>query len=69
LVLPGINANMNKMQALMGIQVLKYLDEIILKRAKMPRYIETGSKKFPAFGASTRETNSVKCCFAETGTI
>src|SRR4030042_5790459 len=34
-VMPGTNAKMNEMQALMGIQVLKYLDEIIQKRAKI----------------------------------
>ena len=34
-VMPGTNAKMNEMQALMGIQVLKYVDEIIQKRAKI----------------------------------
>ena len=34
-VMPGTNAKMNEMQALMGIQVLKYLDEIIQKRARI----------------------------------
>ncbi len=34
-VMPGTNAKMNEMQALMGVQVLKYLDEIIQKRAKI----------------------------------
>jgi dTDP-4-amino-4,6-dideoxygalactose transaminase len=32
-VMPGTNAKMNEMQALMGSQVLKYLEEIIQKRA------------------------------------
>jgi dTDP-4-amino-4,6-dideoxygalactose transaminase len=32
-VTPGTNAKMNEMQALMGIQVLKYLDEIMERRA------------------------------------
>jgi dTDP-4-amino-4,6-dideoxygalactose transaminase len=32
-VMPGTNAKMNEMQALMGSMVLKYLDEIIQKRA------------------------------------
>lgn len=32
-VMPGTNAKMNEMQALMGSQVLKYIDEIISKRA------------------------------------
>jgi dTDP-4-amino-4,6-dideoxygalactose transaminase len=34
-VMPGTNAKMNEMQALMGIQVLQYLEEIIYKRAKI----------------------------------
>ncbi len=34
-VMPGTNAKMNEMQALMGIQVLKYLDEAIQKRARI----------------------------------
>lgn len=34
-VMPGTNAKMNEMQALMGILVLKHLDEVIQKRAKI----------------------------------
>jgi dTDP-4-amino-4,6-dideoxygalactose transaminase len=34
-VMPGTNAKMNEMQALMGIQVLKYFEEIIQKRTKI----------------------------------
>jgi hypothetical protein len=34
-VLPGTNAKMNEMQALMGILVLKYIEEIIPKRARI----------------------------------
>jgi dTDP-4-amino-4,6-dideoxygalactose transaminase len=34
-VMPGTNAKMNEMQALMGIQVLGYIEEIIKKRAKI----------------------------------
>jgi dTDP-4-amino-4,6-dideoxygalactose transaminase len=34
-VMPGTNAKMNEMQALMGIHVLKYLEETIKKRAKI----------------------------------
>jgi dTDP-4-amino-4,6-dideoxygalactose transaminase len=34
-VMPGTNAKMNEMQALMGSQVLKYIDEIIEKRSKI----------------------------------
>jgi dTDP-4-amino-4,6-dideoxygalactose transaminase len=32
-VMPGTNAKMNEMQALMGVQVLQYIEEIIRKRA------------------------------------
>ena len=31
--MPGTNAKMNEMQALMGSLVLKYLDDLIQKRA------------------------------------
>jgi dTDP-4-amino-4,6-dideoxygalactose transaminase len=34
-VMPGTNAKMNEMQALMGSQVLKYIDQIIEKRSKI----------------------------------
>jgi len=34
-VMPGTNAKMNEIQALMGIQVLQYLDEIVQKRARI----------------------------------
>lgn len=34
-VMPGTNAKMNEMQALMGIQILRYLEEIIQKRARI----------------------------------
>ncbi len=34
-VMPGTNAKMNEMQALMGLQIFKYLDEMIQKRANI----------------------------------
>jgi len=34
-VMPGTNAKMNEMQALMGSQVLSYLDDLILKRSRI----------------------------------
>lgn len=34
-VMPGTNAKMNEFQALMGLQVLRYLDPIISRRAKI----------------------------------
>ncbi|MGC1456233.1 MAG: DegT/DnrJ/EryC1/StrS family aminotransferase, partial [Nitrospirota bacterium] len=46
-VMPGTNAKMNEMQALMGIQVLKYLDEIIRKRAKITEIYRNRLKEVP----------------------
>ncbi len=46
-VMPGTNAKMNEMQALMGIQVLKYIDEIILKRSKITELYRACLKKVP----------------------
>jgi dTDP-4-amino-4,6-dideoxygalactose transaminase len=46
-VMPGTNAKMNEMQALMGIQVLKYLDEIIDKRAKINDVYRDRLKEVP----------------------
>ena len=50
-VMPGTNAKMNEMQALMGIQVLKYLEEIIQKRARITDLYRSASRKFPAFAS------------------
>lgn len=46
-VMPGTNAKMNEIQALMGIQVLKYLEEIIQKRAKITEVYRECLKKVP----------------------
>ena len=46
-VMPGTNAKMNEMQALMGIQVLKYLPEIISKREKITRLYRERLKEIP----------------------
>jgi dTDP-4-amino-4,6-dideoxygalactose transaminase len=46
-VMPGTNAKMNEMQALMGIQVLKYLDEIIEKRARISELYRHCLKEVP----------------------
>jgi dTDP-4-amino-4,6-dideoxygalactose transaminase len=45
--MPGTNAKMNEMQALMGSQVLKYLDEIIQKRAKITELYRARLKEVP----------------------
>jgi len=46
-VMPGTNAKMNEMQALMGIQVLKYLDEIIDKRGRITDLYRERLKEVP----------------------
>jgi dTDP-4-amino-4,6-dideoxygalactose transaminase len=46
-VMPGTNAKMNEMQALMGIQVLKYLEEIIEKRSRITELYRNKLKLVP----------------------
>ncbi len=46
-VMPGTNAKMNEMQALMGLQVLKYLDETIQKRARITALYRNRLKTVP----------------------
>jgi dTDP-4-amino-4,6-dideoxygalactose transaminase len=46
-VMPGTNAKMNEMQALMGSQVLKYLEENISKREKITALYRQRLKEIP----------------------
>ena len=46
-VMPGTNAKMNELQALMGLHVLKYLDDIIQKRARITALYRTRLKEVP----------------------
>src|ERR1035437_4596417 len=46
-VMPGTNAKMNEMQALMGIQVLNYLEDLIRKRAKIAELYRACLKEVP----------------------
>ncbi len=46
-VMPGTNAKMNEMQALMGIQVLEYIEEIIRKRSKIADVYRARLKEVP----------------------
>ncbi len=46
-VMPGTNAKMNEMQALMGSQVLKYLSEIIEKRARITEVYRERLREIP----------------------
>ena len=46
-VMPGTNAKMNEMQALMGIQVMKYLEGLIQKRARITDLYRSRLKDVP----------------------
>ena len=46
-VMPGTNAKMNEMQALMGMQVLNCLDDIIAKRARIADLYRNRLKRIP----------------------
>lgn len=46
-VMPGTNAKMNEMQALMGMHVLKYLEATIQKRARITELYRTRLKEVP----------------------
>jgi dTDP-4-amino-4,6-dideoxygalactose transaminase len=46
-VMPGTNAKMNEMQALMGSQVLKYIEELIDKRTKITELYRARLKVVP----------------------
>lgn len=46
-VMSGTNAKMNEMQALMGIQVLKYIEEIIQKRSEITKLYRERLKEIP----------------------
>ena len=46
-VTPGTNAKMNEMQALMGLQVLRYFDEIIAKRRRISELYRERLKDIP----------------------
>jgi dTDP-4-amino-4,6-dideoxygalactose transaminase len=46
-VMPGTNAKMNELQALMGSQVLKYLDEIIKKRSAITDLYRSRLREVP----------------------
>ena len=46
-VMPGTNAKMNEMQALMGIQVLRHMDEILARRAAITALYRERLKDVP----------------------
>ncbi len=50
--MPGTNARMNEFQALMGEQVLEYMDEIISRRKKLDELYRQGLEQVPGIGFS-----------------
>jgi dTDP-4-amino-4,6-dideoxygalactose transaminase len=46
-VMPGTNAKMNELQALMGLQVLNYLEDIIMRRARIDALYRSRLRQVP----------------------
>jgi len=58
-VMPGTNAKMNEIQALMGLAVLEYMDEIIKKRKKIYNIYRTRLKEIPGIITVKEHSNNV----------
>jgi dTDP-4-amino-4,6-dideoxygalactose transaminase len=63
-VMPGTNAKMNEMQALMGIQVMKYLEESIQKRSKITHLYRSRLKEVPGIHLATALSPDVQYNYA-----
>ena len=63
-VMPGTNAKMNEMQALMGIQVLNYIQDIIRKRAKITDVYRACLKEVPGIRLVPPLSPDIKYNFA-----
>jgi len=63
-VMPGTNAKMNEMQALMGIQVMKYLDEIVEKRARIADVYRQFLRSVPGIRMAAPLPSHVAGCHA-----
>jgi len=59
-VMPGTNAKMNEMQALMGIQILKYIDEIIQKRSNISQIYRERLKDIPGIHLTPNLTPDIR---------
>jgi dTDP-4-amino-4,6-dideoxygalactose transaminase len=62
--MPGTNAKMNEMQALMGIQVLKYLEEIIQKRARITDLYRNRLKEVPGIRLAPSLSSDIQYNYA-----
>lgn len=58
-VMSGTNAKMNEMQALMGIQILKYIDEIIERRQAISNIYRQRLKEVPGIKLTPRLPSTV----------
>lgn len=63
-VLPGTNAKMNEMQALMGLKVLEYLDEVIDRRRVITEIYMDRLKDMPGIKLPTTLPGNVKYNYA-----
>jgi dTDP-4-amino-4,6-dideoxygalactose transaminase len=59
-VMPGTNAKMNEIQALMGIQVLNYLEEIIRKRSAITDLYRQRLRRIPGIHLTPALSSDVK---------
>jgi dTDP-4-amino-4,6-dideoxygalactose transaminase len=59
-VMPGTNAKMNEFQALMGLQVLRHLDGIISRRAKIDALYRSRLKEIPGIRIPTPTPANVR---------
>ena len=63
-VMPGTNAKMNEMQALMGIQVLNYLEEIIQRRERITAIYRYFLKDIPGIKLAPILPSDIKYNYA-----
>ena len=63
-VMPGTNAKMNEIQALMGLQILTYLDEIIKKRKKITEVYRERLQDIPGLKLPTPFPSKVEYNYA-----
>ena len=63
-VMPGTNSKMNEIQALMGIQVLKYLDGIISKRKHISELYRTNLTQIPGIRLVPFFSNEIQYNYA-----
>jgi dTDP-4-amino-4,6-dideoxygalactose transaminase len=63
-VMPGTNAKMNEMQALMGIHVLKYLDEIIEKSQQIDALYRKRLSTVPGIHIPPPLPEDIRCNYA-----